>query len=129
MLCVLISFLPLFKSGKINAIAELLEKMLTDLLYHQISPLLLPRQHGFSKSRSSTTNTLTLQLSIKDFQIKCRLNAVKRWSNEFLDPYLTKLLFTSVVRPILKYRSIIWDPCYAFLIINFLFTGSLVKLL
>ena len=30
------------------------------------------------------------------------------WFKEFVDPYLTKLLFISLV---LKYGSIIWDPC------------------
>ena len=31
---------------------------------------------------------------------------------EFLDPYLTKLLYISLVRPILEYVSIIWNPYY-----------------
>ena len=40
------------------------------------------------------------------------LGAVKRWSKDFNDPYVTKSLFTSLVRPILEYASIIWNPCY-----------------
>lgn len=37
---------------------------------------------------------------------------IKRWSKEFTDPYITKKLYTSLVRPILEYGSIIWDPLY-----------------
>ena len=37
---------------------------------------------------------------------------IKRWSKEFIDPYITKQLYTSLVRPILEYGSIIWDPLY-----------------
>lgn len=37
---------------------------------------------------------------------------IKRWSKEFSDPYITKGLFTSLVRPILEYGSVIWDPQY-----------------
>ena len=40
------------------------------------------------------------------------LGFMKRWSKEFSDPYITKRLYTSLVRPILEYGSIIWDPCY-----------------
>lgn len=37
---------------------------------------------------------------------------IKRWGKEFTDPYITKQLYTSLVRPILEYGSIIWDPQY-----------------
>lgn len=37
---------------------------------------------------------------------------IKRWGKEFTDPYVLKQLYTSVVRPILEYGSIIWDPQY-----------------
>lgn len=37
---------------------------------------------------------------------------IKRWAKEFIDPYITKQLYTSLVRPILEYGSIIWDPLY-----------------
>jgi len=40
------------------------------------------------------------------------LGFIKRWSKEFNDPYVTKLLFTSLVRPILEYASPVWDPRY-----------------
>lgn len=37
---------------------------------------------------------------------------IKRWAKEFKDPFITKRLFTSLVRPILEYGSIVWDPYY-----------------
>lgn len=37
---------------------------------------------------------------------------IKRWAKEFTDPYITKQLYTSLVRPILEYGSVVWDPCY-----------------
>ena len=37
---------------------------------------------------------------------------IKRWAKEFSDPYTTKLLYTSLVRPILEYGSVVWDPSY-----------------
>ena len=43
---------------------------------------------------------------------RCTLGFIKRWSKEFNDPYVTKNLYTSLVRPILEYGSVIWDPLY-----------------
>ena len=40
------------------------------------------------------------------------LGFTKRWAKEFSDPYITKGLYTSLVRPVLEYGSIIWDPQY-----------------
>ena len=40
------------------------------------------------------------------------LGFVKRWAKEFIDPYITKLLYVSLVRSILEYASIIWNPYY-----------------
>ena len=40
------------------------------------------------------------------------LGFIKRWAKEFSDPYITKQLFTSLVRPILEYGSVVWDPQY-----------------
>lgn len=40
------------------------------------------------------------------------LSFIKRWAKEFTDPTITKQLYTSLVRPILEYGSIIWDPQY-----------------
>jgi hypothetical protein len=42
----------------------------------------------------------------------CVLGFIKRWAKEFNDPYVTKLLFTSLVRPILEYGCIVWSPTY-----------------
>ena len=41
------------------------------------------------------------------------LGFIKRWAKEFDDPYVTKLLFTSLVRPVLEYACIVWYPSYA----------------
>jgi hypothetical protein len=38
------------------------------------------------------------------------LGFIKRWAKEFNDPYLTKMLYTSLVRPILEYASPVWSP-------------------
>lgn len=43
------------------------------------------------------------------------LGFMKRWCKEFADPYVTKQLYTSLVRPILEYGSVIWDPYYTIL--------------
>ena len=40
------------------------------------------------------------------------LGCIKRFAKEFNDPYITKQLFTSIVRPILEYASVIWPPTY-----------------
>lgn len=40
------------------------------------------------------------------------LGFIKRWAKEFSDPYVTKQLYTSLVRPILEYGSVVWDPHY-----------------
>jgi len=40
------------------------------------------------------------------------LGFIKRWSKEFDDPYLTKTLLISLVRPILEYGSPVWSPQY-----------------
>jgi hypothetical protein len=38
------------------------------------------------------------------------LGFVKRWSREFSNPYVTKALYTTFVRPILEYASQVWSP-------------------
>lgn len=37
---------------------------------------------------------------------------IKRWSKEFDDPYITKILFISLVRPSLEYACVVWSPYY-----------------
>jgi len=41
------------------------------------------------------------------------LGFIKRWAKEFDDPYTTKLLYVSLVRPILEYGSCVWSPQYS----------------
>jgi len=43
---------------------------------------------------------------------KSVLGLLKRWSKEFQDPYVTKALFTTLVRPILEYGAVLWNPQY-----------------
>ena len=40
------------------------------------------------------------------------LGFAKRWTREFIVPYITKLLCISFVKRILEYASIIWNPYY-----------------
>ena len=37
---------------------------------------------------------------------------IKRWAREFSDPFITKQLYVSLVRPILEYGSFAWVPHY-----------------
>jgi len=37
---------------------------------------------------------------------------IRRWAKEFDDPYVTKALYTSLVRPSLEYASPVWSPSY-----------------
>ena len=41
------------------------------------------------------------------------LGFVRRWSRELSDPYITKALYVSFVRPILEYASPVWSPHYS----------------
>ena len=45
---------------------------------------------------------------------KSLLGFIKRWSKEFNDPYVTKRLFASLVRPVLEYGCILWSPFYKY---------------
>jgi len=40
------------------------------------------------------------------------LGFIKRWSKEFDDPFITKSLIISLVRPLLEYGSPVWSPQY-----------------
>ena len=54
--------------------------------------------------------TFSEHISIMVNKVNGVLGFIKRWSREFTDPYITKQLYTSLVRPIFEYRSIVWDP-------------------
>lgn len=41
---------------------------------------------------------------------KCALGFIKRQAKEFDCPYVTKSLYCSLVRPLVEYASVIWDP-------------------
>lgn len=41
------------------------------------------------------------------------LGFVKRWAREFSDPFVTRSLYTTLVRPILEYASQVWSPYHA----------------
>lgn len=36
----------------------------------------------------------------------------QKWTKDFSEPYVTKTLYTSFVRPALTYGSVIWNPHY-----------------
>lgn len=40
------------------------------------------------------------------------LDFIKRWAKKFSDPYVTKQLYTALVKHIIEYRSVIWDSGY-----------------
>lgn len=64
---------------------------------------------GIYFDRKLTFNTHVTYIVNKGNSV---LYFIKRWSKEFKDPYVTKNLFTSLVRPILEYCSVVWDPQY-----------------
>ena len=43
---------------------------------------------------------------------KSSLGFVKRWFKEFNDPFTTKTLFISLVRPVLEFSCVMWTPYY-----------------
>lgn len=59
-------------------------------------------------------NKLRFNLHIESSVNKAKslLGFIKRWSKEFEDPYVTKRLFTSLVRPTLEYGCVLWSPFY-----------------
>lgn len=75
-----------------------------------------------SLERINSVDDLGIRLDPKlDFidHISCMVNKarsmlgfIKRWSKEFDDPYVTKTLYISLVRPILEYGSCVWSPQY-----------------
>ena len=43
---------------------------------------------------------------------KCMLGFMKRQSKEFDRPQVTRLLFCSLVRPLMEYFSVLWSPTF-----------------
>ena len=37
---------------------------------------------------------------------------IKRQAKEFVCPYVTRSLYCTLIRPILEYRSAVWDPVF-----------------
>lgn len=79
--------------------------------------------HGTAFQRVNIVNDLGVLLDEK-LSFKCHyttiinkanlmLGFVKCWAREFNDPYVTKALFTTLVRPQLEYASQVWSPYYA----------------
>lgn len=64
---------------------------------------------GFMMDRKLNFNNHIITMVNKAYGVLCFM---KRWAKEFTDPYTTKQLFTSLVRPILEYGSVVWDPQY-----------------
>ena len=63
--------------------------------------VLLDNKLSFNSHISQTVN-----------KAKGVLGFIKRWGKEFEDPYITRQLYVSLVRPILEYASVVWDPQY-----------------
>jgi len=87
-----------FYRGTPTFMSYSLQNMSLDRIYSVIDlgVLLDPKL----KFDSHITSTVNKAMSVLGF--------LKRWSKEFDDPYTTKLLFTSLVRPNLEYCSSVW---------------------
>ena len=52
------------------------------------------------------------QINATISKARSSLGFVKRWCKEFNDPFTTKTLFVSLVRPVLEFGCVIWTPLY-----------------
>jgi len=91
-----------FYRGTPTFMSYSLQNMSLDRIYsvNDLGVLLDPKL----KFDSHITSTVKKAMSV--------LGLIKRWSKEFDDPYTTKLLFPSLVRPNLEYCSSVWSPQY-----------------
>ena len=57
-------------------------------------------------------NKMTFKAHINQVvsRAKSALGLVKRFVKGFYCPYVTKSLYTSLVRPVLEYASVVWSP-------------------
>lgn len=82
---------------------------------YEISEIVLENVSSFCDLGITLDSKLNFNLHIDAVVSKSSnvLGFIKRWSREFDDPYLSKRLFTSLVRPILEYGSLVWSPYYS----------------
>ena len=82
---------------------------------YEISEIVLENVSSFCDLGITLDSKLNFNLHIDACISKSSsvLGFIKRWSREFDDPYLPKRLFTSLVRPILEYGSLVWSPYYS----------------
>lgn len=55
-----------------------------------------------------------IETSVNEWICQSLLGFIKRRSNTLDDPYLTKSLYKSIVRQILKYSVVVWAPSYGY---------------
>lgn len=117
--------IPLFKSGskidvsnyrgiaKLSAIPKLLEKIITDMLSHQVSSLLSCCQHGFRKSRSTITNILELTTVVNEgFRNRMQTDTIYTDFSKAFDKVNHNLLFIKLDAMGFSNTLLSWLKCY-----------------
>ncbi|XP_075170246.1 uncharacterized protein LOC142242562 [Haematobia irritans] len=81
--------------AKLSAIPKLMENIISDILVHQVSSFLSPKQHGFRKFCSTITNVLELTTMINEsFRDRLQTDVVYTdFSKAFDKINLTLLLY------------------------------------
>mgnify|MGYP003556569863 CR=1 FL=1 len=65
---------------------------------------------GVSKNHFRFRSSIKRKTRVTINKARGVLAFIKRWAKEFKNPLITKQLYTSLVRPILEFGSVIWDP-------------------